>query len=363
MSRFLSKKFVEIEPYTPGEQPQEARYIKLNTNESPYPPSPRVYSALVEGGGAETDGLRLYSDPEVRTLSAAIADYYGIKTSQILVGNGSDEILAFAFLAFGDETKPIRFPAVTYGFYPVFARLFQIPMEPIPLKEDFTVDTTDYVCCGRNVVIANPNAPTGIALGLSQIEEIVKSNRDHLVVIDEAYVDFGGETAMPLIERYENLMVVQTFSKSRNLAGARLGFAVASEAVIEDLNKIKFSFNPYNVNRLSILAGTAAMEDRDYFLRCTSAIQQTREYAAEKLKALGFTVLPSKANFLFVKSNSLSGADYFKKLKEQGILVRHWNKPEIEDYVRITIGTRNDMETLCRITAKLLERPAGGGEN
>lgn len=352
MSRFLTEKFAAIKPYTPGEQPQDMKYIKLNTNESPYPPSPAVKSAIMAAGEAEK--LRLYSDPEAKKLCRAIAQYYGVKESQVAVGNGSDEILAFAFLAFCDERRPVRFPAVSYGFYPVFAELFQIPAEPVPLNEDFTIEPADYAESGGMVVIANPNAPTGIALTLSQIEEILKSNRDNLVLIDEAYVDFGAESAVKLLPDYDNLMVVQTFSKSRSLAGARLGFAIASEGVIEDMNKMKYSFNPYNINRLSMLAGAAAMEDRAYFEQCRSAIIETRELTASRLTQMGFAVLPSSANFLFAKSGVLSGSDYFKKLRKKGILVRHWDKPEIADYVRITIGTQEDMETFCRVTGEIL---------
>lgn len=351
MSRFLSEAFADIEPYTPGEQPQNMKYIKLNTNESPYPPSPKAAEAISRG---EIDKLRLYSDPEVKELCGAIAEWYGVQREQIIVGNGSDEILAFAFLAFGGGAKPVRFPAISYGFYPVFAQLFGIPAEPMPLRPDFTIDPADYEGCGRTVVIANPNAPTGIALSTEELERIIKSNPDNLVIIDEAYVDFGGETVVPLIDKYDNLMVVQTFSKSRNMAGARLGFAAASREIIEDMNKMKFSFNPYNVNRLSILAGTAAMRDREYFEACTRAIQTTREEAASRLREMGFAVLPSKTNFLFAKCGAMSGGDYFRKLKERGILVRHWEKPEIADYVRITIGTPEEMEALYRTTEELL---------
>lgn len=352
MSRFLAEKFAELAPYTPGEQPQNMQYIKLNTNESPYPPSPKVAEAIK---GGEIEKLRLYSDPEARELCAAIAERYQVEPEQVIVGNGSDEILAFAFLAFCGEKKPIRFPAVSYGFYPVFAKLYQIPAEAMPLNEDFTIDPADYIGCGRNVIIANPNAPTGIELAQEHIEEIVKSNGDHLVIVDEAYVDFGGQTAVPLLKKYDNLMVVQTFSKSRSLAGSRIGFAIASKEIIADMNKMKFSFNPYNVNRLSMLAGAAAMKDEEYFTRCVLEIQDTREKTAEKLREMGFRVLPSKANFLFAGGGKLRGADYFARLKERGILVRRWDKPEIADYVRITIGTPEEMETLCRVTAELLE--------
>ena len=358
MSRFLAQEFDRLEPYTPGEQPQNRQYIKLNTNENPYPPSPKVKEAILgaargQGDCEDIDQLRLYSDPDVRELCGAIAEYYGVDSRQVIVGNGSDEILAFAFLAFGDHERGVRFPAVSYGFYPVFANLFGLPAEPMPLREDFTIDTADYINCGKNVVIANPNAPTGIALPLSEIERIAATNPDHLVVVDEAYVDFGAQSAIPLVQKYDNLMVIQTFSKSRNLAGARLGFAVADQELIADMNRIKFSFNPYNVNRLSILAGTAAMRDTAYFRTCTENICKTREKTAERLKQLGFTVLPSKTNFLFVKSGSMSGTAYFEGLREKGILVRHWDKPEIEDYVRITIGTPEQMDILCQVTADM----------
>lgn len=374
MSRFLAEKFAAMEPYTPGEQPQDMKYIKLNTNESPYPPSPKVRQALLSGGAmpfgaeaqnqgevggqreeeTETDKLRLYSDPEAKGLCAAIAEYWGVAPEQVAVGNGSDEILAFAFQAFGSKGKHVSFPAVSYGFYPVFAELFQLTARQVPLKPDFTVDPQDYAQSGGMVVIANPNAPTGIALSLPQIEEVLKSNRDQLVLIDEAYVDFGAESAVQLLPRYDNLMVVQTFSKSRSLAGARLGFALASREIIEDINKMKFSFNPYNVNRLSMLAGVAAMEDTEYFEQCRSEIIKTRQFTAERLTELGFSVLPSKANFLFAKCGKGKGSEYFKNLREKGILVRYWNKPGISDYVRITIGTREDMETLCSVTAAIL---------
>lgn len=361
MSRFLAQEFEALEPYTPGEQPQNRKYIKLNTNENPYPPSPKVREVICRD--RETDDLRLYSDPEVGALCSAIAEYYGVEKEQVIVGNGSDEILAFAFLAYGDHKKGVRFPAISYGFYPVFAELFRIPADPVPLRTDFTIDIADYIDCGKNVVIANPNAPTGIALSRSEIEKIAAGNPGHIVVIDEAYVDFGAESVIPLIPKYENLLVIQTFSKSRNLAGARLGFAVAGKELIADMNRIKFSFNPYNVNRLSILAGTAAMKDVAYFRSCTERICSTREETAERLRNMGFTVLPSKANFLFAKSGHMNGTEYFEGLRENGILVRHWDKPEIEDFVRITIGTPEDMQALCAVTEKLVaatkeKRPA-----
>ena len=433
MSRFLKERYRELAPYTPGEQPQNRRYIKLNTNESPYPPSPRVLEAILgrlpegwrekgspeesglkmgspeenglkmgspeenglkmgrseesglkmgspeESGGAqmrqafierrqadsfgeEIGKLRLYSDPEARDFCQAVAQYYGVEPDQVMGGNGSDEILAFAFLAFGGDKASVRFPAISYGFYPVFAQLFGLAAEPVPLTADFRVDPRDYAACGKDtlIVIANPNAPTGICLSLQEIEGILRGNSDNLVIIDEAYVDFGGETVIPLIEKYDNLMVVQTFSKSRSLAGARLGFAVSSKEIIGDMNKMKFSFNPYNINRLSLLAGAAAIRDREYFQQCVTAIAATRERTAESMRRLGFTVLPSKANFIFAKSEAIKGREYFKKLREKGILVRRWDKPSIEDFVRITIGTAEEMEAFIKATEEILREEHRG---
>lgn len=351
MSRFLSERFAEIEPYTPGEQPQDFDYIKLNTNESPYPPSPKVLEAV---NAEETAKLRLYSDPEVRQLTQEIAEFYGVRPTQVFVGNGSDEVLAFSFLAFCDADHPVCFPDITYGFYKVFAQLFCLDAQQIPLQEDFSVRVEDYCDCGRMVVLANPNAPTGLSLSTDQIERILQTNPDHIVLIDEAYVDFGGESCIPLLGRYPNLIVVQTFSKSRSLAGARLGFAVASEELIEDLNKMKFSFNPYNINRLSILAGTAAMNDRAYFEQCREEILSTRSKTKAALEQLGFQVLDSKTNFLFVRHPDLSGDDYTRQLRKKSILVRHFSQTRIKNYVRITIGTPKQMETLLEATKEIL---------
>jgi len=350
MSRFIHSRYQAMEPYTPGEQPQERKYIKLNTNESPYPPSPKVLEAVDR---AQVEQLRLYSDPEAKILVQAIAEFYGIQPDQVVVSNGSDEILAFCYMAFGEQG--FRYPEISYGFYPVFSETFAVDGEAVALNEDFTIDITKYFNAGKTVLIANPNAPTGLALELSQIEEILKHNQDNVVIIDEAYVDFGGESAVKLLDRYDNLVVTQTFSKSRSLAGARLGFALTSKELAEDLNKMKFSFNPYNVNRLSMVAGAEAMKDREYFLECTGRIQKTREKTADVLKSLGFTVLPSKANFLFAKPGNLSGDEYFKRLREEGVLVRHWSNPKIVDYVRITIGSEEEMEQFCDITRKIVE--------
>ncbi len=352
MSRFLAQRFSGLLPYTPGEQPQDRSYIKLNTNESPFPPSPAVVAAL---SSAEVEKLNLYSDPEVRQLRRAVADVYGLVPAQVLVGNGSDEILAFSFQAFCGKEKGVCFPDISYGFYPVYAKFYGLDFKEIPLSEDFRVQPEAYYGAGRTVFLANPNAPTGVALPVAQIAKIVRHNPGDLVVIDEAYVDFGGQSAVPLIAKYENLLVIQTFSKSRSLAGMRLGLALGNAALIEDLEKMRYSFNPYNVDRLAILAGTAAMKDTGYFEYCRENIIRTREKAAEVLRALGFSVLPSSANFLFARHPAISGGEYYLALKKRGILVRHFKKARIDAYVRITIGTQEQMDALMRTTRTILE--------
>ena len=350
MSRFFSERFEALEPYVPGEQPRNMRYIKLNTNESPFPPSPGVEAAVA----AESARLQLYSDPECRTLTEKLARRYGVKPEQVLAGNGSDEILNFAFMAFGDEKHPMAFPDISYGFYPVFAQLNRIPYREIPLREDFRIEAEDYLRLGSTVVIANPNAPTGMALELDEIERILSGNPDNVVIVDEAYVDFGAESAVCLVDRYDNLLVTQTFSKSRSMAGARLGFGIGSAALIRDLNTIKYSTNPYNVNRLTAAAGCAALEEDDYYTRNCGTITANRAYTTESLRQLGFEVLDSKANFVFARSALIDGEAYYRQLKERGILVRHFDKPRIRDFVRITIGTRMQMETLVQTTAEIL---------
>ena len=363
MSRFLSKASESILPYTPGEQPQGRKFIKLNTNECPYPPSPKVAEAILAGYEEnsskimplELANLRLYSDPEERILIEAIADHYGVGTNQVIAGNGSDEILGFAFRAFCDQNAPLQFADLTYGFYPALCGLYGIPFKVVPLEEDFTLNIEPYKNCGNNVIIANPNAPTGMNLPLSAIEEVAASNPDRVVMVDEAYVDFGGESCVSLLPKYENLVIIQTFSKSRSLAGARVGFAIANPELIADMNRIKYSFNPYNVNRLSILAGAAAMRDWDYTKECTGRICKTREKTTEALRALGFTVLDSKTNFIFAKSGDMPGKVYFDGLREAGILVRRWDSERIKDYVRISIGSEEEMETFVEETKKLVE--------
>ena len=280
MSQFFTEKFAALVPYTPGEQPRDMQYVKLNTNESPFPPSPKVAEAVAKEAGK----LQLYSDPESTALRAKLAEVYGVKPSQVIVSNGSDEVLNFAFMAFADEKSPLAFPDISYGFYPVFAQLNHIPYTQVPLKEDFSIDPADYMGVNKTVVIANPNAPTGMCLTLAQIEDIVKSNLNNVVVIDEAYVDFGGESAVKLVDQYENLLVIQTFSKSRSMAGARLGFAIGNEKLIADLNTIRYSTNPYNVNRMTEFAGVAALEENDYYMANAKTIMENRAWTVAELQ-------------------------------------------------------------------------------
>ena len=351
MSRFFSEKYNTLTPYTPGEQPKGQQYIKLNTNESPFPPS----VAAQKLAAAEAARLELYSDPECRDLVAAATEILGVAGDEIIFTNGSDEILNFAFMAFCDEHRPAVFPDITYGFYPVFAELNRVPYTEIPLNPDFTINVGDYIGVGKTVFIANPNAPTGIALPLSDIESIVRSNSDNVVVIDEAYVDFGAESAVSLTRRYDNLLVTQTFSKSRSLAGARLGFGIGCPSLIRDLNTIKYSTNPYNVNRMTMAAGIGALTDRKYFADNCRAIEQTREWTSDELRALGFTVLDSKANFVFAAHGRISGKELYLRLKQNGILVRHFDSARLTDFNRITIGSMKQMRTLISTIKKILE--------
>ena len=349
MSRFLDEKYQPLVAYTPGEQPRDMRYIKLNTNESPYPPAPQVVAAMTAG---QVESLRLYSDPTAKGLKEKLAAHYGVTPENVFVSNGSDEVLNFAFMAFGG--KGAVFPDITYGFYEVFGDLYGIPYEKIPLKDDFSVDWRDYCGLGKLVVIANPNAPTGMTVPVSEIEEIVKSNPDSVVLVDEAYVDFGGETCLPLIAKYDNLLVTRTFSKSRCLAGGRLGYAFASPALIADLEKIKYSTNPYNINRLTLLLGEVTMAHNDYYAELCGKIIRTREWTAQALERLGFTVLPSAANFLFARTPAIDGGTLYAQLKQRGILVRHFTSPRICQYNRITIGTPEQMETFIATIKDIL---------
>ena len=354
MSRFFTQRLAALSPYTPGEQPRDMQYVKLNTNESPFPPAPGVPEAVA----GQVDKLQLYSDPENTALRQALAERYGVSFRQTIVTNGSDEVLNFAFQAFGDEDHPLVFPDITYGFYPVFAQLNRIPYATVPLREDFSVAVEDYVGIGKTVVIANPNAPTGLCLSLEEIERIVASNPDNVVIIDEAYVDFGGESAVALVPKYDNLLVTMTFSKSRSMAGARLGFGIGSEKLIADLHTIRYSTNPYNVNRMTELAGVATLASDDYYMENCRTIMENRAWTTAALENLGFSVIPSKANFVFAKHPGLDGEALYLALKRRGILVRHFTAARIRDFNRITVGTRQQMELLVQALSQILQEAA-----
>lgn len=351
MSRFFSKKLRELTAYTPGEQPKDMQYIKLNTNESPYPPSERVHKAVSD----IIDKISLYPDPECNILREKIAEVYGVKKENILVSNGSDDILNFAFAAFGDPDKTALFADITYGFYPVFAKLNEVGYKTIPLNDDFTIPIEKYFNADGPIFIANPNAPTGALLSTEEIEKILLKNPDNVVVIDEAYIDFGGESCYPLIEKYNNLLVCQTFSKSKSLAGARLGFAIASKELIEDLSIIKFSTNPYSINYMTMEAGIAVIEDIEYYNSNCKKIIATRDYVTKELRELGFLVVPSFANFIFAKSDKISGEELYKRLREKGVLVRHFDNQRICEFNRITIGSKEQMTTFIKIIKDILE--------
>ena len=349
LSRFFSKKYEALIPYTPGEQPKDRVFIKLNTNESPFPPSPK---ALAYAQAAAKD-LQLYSDPECRALVRTAAQRLGVGEDEILFTNGSDEILNFAFMAFCD--KGAQFPDITYGFYKVYANLNGVSYTEIPLKEDFSVDIRDYCGVNKAIFLANPNAPTGLCLPLEDIEVIVKSNPDSIVVIDEAYIDFGGESAVPLIRKYGNLLVTQTFSKSRSMAGGRLGLGIGCKELIRDLNTIKYSTNPYNINRMTMAAGIGALEDSDYFRENCRTIMENRAWTAQQLKNLGFTLTDSKTNFLFARHPAVSGKELYTKLRERGILVRHFDTPRLTDFIRVTVGSQEQMEAFMAAVEEILK--------
>ena len=352
MSKFLVDKFNSLTPYVPGEQPKERKYVKLNTNESPFPPSKKA----VEYACREAQKVMLYSDPDVTDLVKALAKTYDVLPQNVIVTNGSDEVLNFAFMAYCNAQNPALFADITYGFYKVFASVNGIPYKEIPLKEDFTLDINDYLDKRGTIFIANPNAPTGIALSIDEIETLIKANPDRVVVVDEAYVDFGTESAVKLIKKYDNVLVTQTFSKSRSMAGARLGFGIGSKAIIDDLNRIRYSTNPYNVNRMSEYAGVGALEDAEYFENNCRTIIANREWTVGELKKLGFTTTDSKANFIFAKCEHIDGKELYLKLKERGILVRHFDKAPIKDYNRITIGSMEEMQAYIDTVKTILEK-------
>ena len=352
MSKFLDERYSGLAAYVPGEQPQDKKYIKLNTNESPFPPSPQVIRAL---GAEETELLRLYPDPDGRVLTKKLADFYGVKSENIMLANGSDDILNFAFMAYGANGRKSYFADITYGFYSVFANLHDSDYTVIPLKDDFTIDVDAFCGVDGCVFIANPNAPTGIALSLEEVEKIVSSNPENVVVIDEAYVYFGADSAVNLVEKYDNLLVVQTYSKSRSMAGARLGFCIGCEDIIADLHKLRYSTNPYNINRLTLVAGAATIDSQDYYDNNCLEIQSARAYTKDALEDMGFSVLDSKANFLFAETDKIDGGDLYLKLKEKGILVRHFTTERIKNFNRITIGTQEQMEVFIKTVKEILE--------
>ena len=341
----------KVVPYTPGEQPQVTDVVKLNTNENPYPPSPSVRAILED---FEYGRMRLYPDPDSSVLVDAIAKRYNVKSSQVFAGVGSDDVLAIAFMTFFGSEKPVIFPNITYSFYDVWADVYRIPYKQIPLNSDFTINREDYITENGGIVIANPNAPTGVMETIENIEYIVKNNPDSVVIIDEAYVDFGGESCLPLVEKYENLLVVQTYSKSRSMAGMRIGFAIGSEKLIKYMNDVKFSINSYTMNPITQLCGAASMADEEYFRETVDRIIATRERSKARLTELGFVFPDSKTNFIFASPQKVSAQVIFEELKKRNIFVRYWNKPIICDYLRISIGTDEEMDRLFNALEEII---------
>jgi histidinol-phosphate aminotransferase len=350
MSQYWSKLVHGLDPYVPGEQPKDQRYIKLNTNECPYPPSPKVLEAI---HAAADETLRLYPDPNADMLKDAIADHYAVARHNVFVGNGSDEVLAHIFHGLLKHDKPLLFPDISYSFYPVYAKLYQIGAQQVALREDFSLNLDDFTAENGGIIFPNPNAPTSMAVGLDAIEALLQRNSGSVVVVDEAYIDFGGETAIPLTLKYPNLLVVQTFSKSRSLAGLRVGFAVGHADLIAGLERIKNSFNSYPLGRMAIVGAAAAMHDQGYFGSVCRKIMATRAVTVQKLQAMGFSVLPSSANFVFARPPQGNAEAIYLRLKERGVLVRYFNKPRINEYLRITIGTDEEMAEFLCVLAEL----------
>ena len=341
----------KVVPYVPGEQPKDKDVIKLNTNENPYPPSPMVLEAVKN---LDVDQFRKYPDPAVSDLVNELAVSYGVKPENVFVGVGSDDVLAMAFMTFFNSTKPILFPDITYSFYDVWADLLKIPYETQKLDEDFQIVKEDYMKENGGIIFPNPNAPTGVLQDLSVVEEIISKNQDVIVIVDEAYIDFGGKSALPLIEKYDNLLVVQTFSKSRSMAGMRIGYAFGDEKLIKYLNDVKYSFNSYTMNRTSIAFGVAALRDQEYFEYTVQKIIKTREWTKEELRKLGFSFQDSMSNFIFATHKEKSAKDIFQALREHKIYVRYFNKPRIDNFLRISIGTDEEMEQLITVLKSYL---------
>ena len=352
MSEFFNSCYENLTPYVPGEQPQDRTYIKLNTNESPYPPA---YSLKSDFDMELIKGLKLYSDPDVKELKEAIAEFYDLDKKEVFIGNGSDECLYYSFMAFGGGG--VSFPDITYGFYKVYADVNHLRANVIPLKEDFSIDVKDYKNLGTAIIIANPNAPTGLMLSLIERREILENNKNNVVIIDEAYIDFADEksSAVSLIPEYDNLLVIQTFSKSRSLAGARVGFAMGNAGLIASLDRIKFSINPYNVNTLSMKMAVEGIKNTGYFYENCNKIKETRAFTKNELEKLGFTVLDSKANFLFAGNDKISGIRLYEELKSRGILIRHFNDERIKEYNRITIGSMEEMKIFTEKVKEIIK--------
>lgn len=352
MSEFFNSCYENLTPYVPGEQPQDRTYIKLNTNESPYPPA---YSLKSDFDMELIKGLKLYSDPDVKELKEVIAEFYDLDKKEVFIGNGSDECLYYSFMAFGGDG--VSFPDITYGFYKVYADVNHLRANVIPLKEDYSIDAGDYKNLGTAIIIANPNAPTGLMLSLIEIREILENNKNNVVIIDEAYIDFADEksSAVSLIPEYDNLLVIQTFSKSRSLAGARVGFAMGNAGLIADLDRIKFSTNPYNVNTLSMKMAVEGIKNTGYFYENCNKIKKTREFTKNELEKLGFKVLDSRANFLFAGNDKVSGSRLYEELKSRGILIRHFNDERIKEYNRITIGSMEEMKIFIEKVKEIIK--------
>lgn len=345
------KNIRRVEPYVPGEQPKVKDVVKLNTNENPYPPTPKVLEAAER---MNISDLRLYPDPEVTDLVHAIAAYYGMNDNQVFVGVGSDDVLSMCFLTFFNSDKPILFPNISYSFYSVWADLYRIPYEKQALDKEFNITASDYYKENGGVIFPNPNAPTGLYMGLDTVRDIIEHNRDVVVIVDEAYIDFGGQSALELVNEYDNLLVVQTFSKSRSMAGMRIGYAFGSPELIKALNDVKFSFNSYTMNMTSIKYGVASINDKAYFEECVDKIITTREKAKKSLSELGFTFPDSKANFIFAAHKSVPAKEIFEKLKEKKIFVRYFNQPGIDNYLRITVGTDEQMDKLMEALSEIV---------
>ena len=357
MSRFLSSRYEDLEPYVPGEQPQDQKYVKLNTNESPFPPAPNTIAKAAEAA----EKLQLYSDPDCRALAEKLAAHLSeengipLTRDNVIITNGSDEVLNFAFMAFCSGETPAVFPDITYGFYPVFADMNGVPYREIPLDENLRIVPSDYSGAGGTLFIANPNAHTGIALRREEIEGIIAANPENLVVVDEAYVDFGAESCLSLLGKYDNLLIVQTFSKSRSLAGARLGFGAASAEIIRDLNTIRFSTNPYNINSMTMAAGIGVLEEEEYTRRNCREIIANRRYVQEQLNAMGFELTDSAANFVFIKHPLVDGDRIYEEMKRRGVLIRHFTKERMAQYNRVTIGSREQMDIFLTVLREIIE--------